>query len=239
MNVLSVRRAATVICLGLVATACGGNDSSRTADRFNEIISRDISVDYTPLVSPAQAIQLGDLVVAGDVVAVSDGMSITVPADPVRPRPLTEEEAALPEIDQPDFSDVAKTLVLGSYVTVEVRVTDVVSGDGAVAGDLLLVQVEIAPVTTVDELSLVAPLGPAVFVLADVTSWTPRAGAAFDLPDPVAEQGSIFIPYTDGMWFTTSIGAGNPYVEVAELGPAWGSPATVAQLVTRLSDAAV
>lgn len=222
----------------LIAASCGSSqpDPSAAAAEFNSRVGRDISFDYEPLGGPAAALEAADLIVVGEVVGVSEGMMIVAPG-PGAPavRELTEEEEQLPEIDQPDFSDPGET-VLGSYVTIEVLVIEIIGGDGASVGDTLQIQLDRSPTTRIDELVAVPPIGLAVFILSDLTDWSPRPDAVFIYPSNFNGE-QVLAPYTDGVWFTTADGAAGPFASTEDLGGDWGNPETVEDIADALRNA--
>jgi len=223
----------TALSVLLLAASCGATVQERSADDFNGLIQRDLSVDYEPLASPSQALATADLVVRGTVVGAEEGMVVTAPHDPTVIE-LTAEEEALPEPDRPDLSDIPDELVLASFVTLLLEVEQVISGDGANVGDLLPIQIDHAPATNVKDLVGVAPLGPAVFILEDATDWIPSPDAVFNKPPRLETEEFIFIPYTDGIWLTTSDGLGGPFASKEELSTEWARPQSVEDIAVVL-----
>lgn len=220
-----------LVLAALMTASCGTEgikDSAHpVADEFNRLIHNQIGVDYEPLAGPAEAVSVADAIVRGDVVRVSDGLTISLPT-----------KALVGERSENLDSDQNSNEVLFSYVTVELRVSDVIVGDGIEAGDVLHIQLDRSPITSVDELSEVAPLGPAVFILEDASGWVPLPNVDFERPATMPTDATIYIPYSDGTWFPTSGGIGGPFANGENLSASWGAPGSLDALSQILGEAA-
>ena len=231
------RPAATTLAASvLFVTACGSDSSTLdTADRFVEVSGFDRSIDYEPLASPEAAIEQADVVIVGTVRSLREGMTVSVPVEQTpAPDAAEMEDPSVPEVDRVTEADAKLPAFEPRFQTtaLSVEVADVVKGDPRLLGEVVEVHVYRSPLTSFEEVSEAAFTGAGVFVLEDVTDWSPMTGATFqNRPD-----GTILIPYTDGAWFE---GAEGPVaVEAHHFAEPWGDPGSVGAIADLLRSAA-
>jgi len=221
----------------LLTVACGSSDSDvGSADEFVRVSGFDRSVDFEPLASPKQALDVGDLVVAGEVQAIDEGMTVLLPNE--QPSPPSEEPTtgdSVPLEDQVTDEDAVLPDLEPRFQTsqLSVRVTDVLKGDDSLVGEVLSVQIYRSPLTSFNQVRATEFTGRAVFVLEDISDWVPTEGAVFkNRPDE-----PIYLPYTDGGWFEGENGLVAVEAEADDLAAAWGNPRSVDAIVAVLRSA--
>lgn len=207
LPVLGVAAAAT---LAISGAADGGGAESPTVDEFVSLASSGVHVDFSPLTSPRDAVDKGDLLVEGTLVDVLDGIRLEYP------NPTYTQRKA------------------NSYATLAIDVDTVI--DGALAGDRVYVAVVKSASATPARLAAANPRPKVVAVLDDITAWAPAPGVKVQRPAAMPDGAPLYAPFTDGLWLQA---AGDPEAQglgahLEELSPAWGSPQHVAELSTSL-----
>ncbi|QFU89159.1 hypothetical protein [Amycolatopsis sp. YIM 10] len=207
------------VAIGVLA-GCGSTDTTtNTASSAQPLLaqlSRDYEADFDPLVSPKQALELGDLIVRGTVAEVHDGITTAYP------------DAQRTQRGQ------------GQYVTLQVAVTEVVSGPAAaVTGGQVYVQVAKSPSTPTSAIAGANTKADAVLILEDISTWKPSPDATVNRPEKVPAAAPLFFAYPDGLWLQGSADAAmaGSATEREHLAPAWGAPTTLNDLVGALRSA--
>ncbi|MGC7094583.1 hypothetical protein ACPZ19_07970 [Amycolatopsis lurida] len=206
------------VAIGVLA-GCGSADTGNTTDNTNSSaqpllaqLGQDYEADFDPLVSPKQALELSDLIVRGTVAEVHDGITTAYP------------DAQRTQRGQ------------GQYVTLQVAVTEVVSGPAAAVTDgQVYVQVAKSPSTPTSAIAGANTKADAVLILEDISTWKPSPDATVNRPEKVPAAAPLFFAYPDGLWLqggADAAMAGN--AEREHLAPAWGAPTTLNDLVGAL-----
>lgn len=159
---------------------------------FVELLGRDIDVDYTPLTSPARAVDVADLIIIGRVTRVSEGIRVLTPG--------ADDDTWL------------------QFTTLEVEASEILTGSRPLGS--VVVQVARAPATSLREVVQRRPDAEAVLILEDMTHWQPESNAAVVYPDGIDARTRVYTPYVDGLWFRDGdqlVGT----VESGELGSGW------------------
>lgn len=195
---------------GPTGSGAGQEATSGDVDAFVAALQRDIDFDYDPLASPADAIKRADLIVVGRTTGISEGVAISSPEG-----------------------------LWNQMTTFTVVVDDVIAGDSAAAssGEIVL-QVFRSPLTPIEELQAARPDGQAVFILDDITKWSPFTEAKFEYPDGLGTGSRLFTPFNDGMWFDGGATVHGAMVEPGELAKGWGEVGNLQQLIDALKVAA-
>ncbi len=181
------------------------------------MLETGVDVDYTPLVSPKDAIDKADLIVSGELEEVTDGVSFELP-DPT----MTQRRK-------------------DRYVTFVVRVTKVLAGYTTRGGDgLVYAQVPRSPAVSLEALSSANVKGQIVLVLDDITLWKPVSKATMVRPAVVPQHARLFAPYADGLWLQGSDDSEMRGIGVkwSDLRPGWGGVRTVEQFESAIARAA-
>lgn len=214
MRRLAFGRVIIESALGLAilgCTASGPNtstaaDADRVLDRFIAKLTRDVDLDYTPLEGVQDAANRADLIVLGTVTGLSPGIAISGPS----------------KLEG----------LWNQMVTLEVRVLRGLSGDAAAAQPTLAVQVFAPPSATAGELSALVPSASGIFVLDDITDWSPFPGAIFDYPAGLVKGDPIFTPFVDGVIFDSHDGPRHLYLREEEGDDSWTGRRSVPELAT-------
>ncbi len=117
----------------------------------NGVISAGIDYDYEPLATPAEAIEVADLIVDGEVINVADGMKVS----------------------PPDFEPWLHTAL-------QVRVDHVIDGDELLAGEAIIVQIARSPLLAFEQVAAGCFLGRTLLVLEDASAWEPQPHSIFE-----------------------------------------------------------
>ncbi|GLI00571.1 hypothetical protein [Phytohabitans aurantiacus] len=216
-TMLVAAAALAALATGCASANANGKSGGGSARELTEAAGHGIHLDYTPLVSPQDAVGKADLIVEGTLVEVTDGIQFRY-AD----ASVTEREA-------------------DDYVTFVVAVDRVIDGDaGKVTDSKVYVAVPKGSGTTSQRLSELNPQAKIVAVLDDITTWRPVPEATVVRPAAIPATGPLYHAYRDGLWLQGSadsqmyaIGA-----EAGELAPAWGGVTEVDGLATALEKAA-
>ena len=221
-----MRRALVLASLALALAAVavvGANhgDSSPVkssgAAKLVSLASSGVEVDYTPLVSPKDAVGEADLIVEGSVTDIVEGINLQF-ADPV----YTERSA-------------------DTYATLVVSVTRVISGDASKVQDgKVYVEVLKSRAASIGALAGANMKPNAVLVLDDITAWRPSRDARVTRPGAVPSGAPLYAPYADGLWLQ---GPGDARMLGLHIGPdklpsAWGQPRTTSEVAAALTEAA-
>ena len=124
----------------------------------------------------------------------------------------------------------------------EQRTTVIVTVDEVIAGtpasQELTLQLARSPLTGVGELAETLPNGQALFILEDITDWTPFPGALFEYPAGLSDATTIYSPYPDGIWFATDATPVGYFASFDEITTRWSEVADFADLVDAFRRAA-
>lgn len=205
------------VAIGVLAGCGSAQDTgSGSAEALLTQLGQDYEADFQPLASPKQALEVSDLIVRGTVAEVHDGIT-----------------TAYPDAERTQRGQ-------GHYVTLQVTVTDVVSGPAAAVTDgQVYVQVAKSPSTPTSAIAGANTKADAVLILEDITTWKPSAEATVTRPEKVPAAAPLFFAYPDGLWLQGSADAkmAGSATERDQLAPAWGAPATLNDLVGALRSA--
>jgi len=179
-------------------------------DRFARLLTSGVDLDYTPLASPAAAVNAADLIVVGRIAAISEGLSISTPGE--------------------------GGAVALQMATLRVSVVEVIAGSSDQGQ--LIVQIFIDPGARPEALERSLPNGLVLFVLDDITSWRPFDDAQFSYPDGLARGSQLHTPFIDGMWFDTTDGLRGVGVSADEIRQRWAGADTFTDMVGLLRTAA-
>ena len=181
-----------------------------TVQRFAQLLASGVDLDYTPLASPAAAVDTADLIIIGRIASISEGIKIATPGE---------------------GGAVALWMA-----TMRVKVDEVIAGSSDQGA--LIIQTFIEPGTGIEALAHSVPNGPAVFVLDDITAWRPFDDAQFSYPDGISKGTQLYTPYTDGIWFDTTGGLRGVAVSADEIRQRWAGADTFTGMVELLRMAA-
>jgi hypothetical protein len=213
-----------LVSVGVIVAACSttslpGETSpakpelpgAAAVERFAGLLTAAVDVDYTPLASPADAVETADLIVVGRIVKVSEGLRIATKG----------EQGA-----------VALWLA-----TMTVSVDEIIAGTGDGRAEITI-QTFTDPGMDVETLARAVPDGPVLLVLDDLTDWRPFTDAVFEYPTGLTADTRMFMPFSDGMWFDTSDGLRGVAVSATEIAQRWPGADTFPAMVTLLRGAA-
>jgi hypothetical protein len=211
--------AAAVGLTALIAAGCSsqpvsGGDSG-SAREFTALAGQGMELDYNPLVSPADALAKGDVVVQGKLVEVTDGITFGGTDKQVTGRSV------------------------GSYVTAVIEVDSAIKGNTA-TGTRVYAMLPMSTAVSAKDLAAVNKTPRVVAVLDDISDWTPAPGVQVVRPAAVPADVPMYIPYTDGLWLQGNsdqemLGV---HAEPNELASAWDQARTVDQYSSALRKAA-
>lgn len=209
---------ALLIVVGAVTTACGAPPAGPTAvDKFVEMTSRDVDVDYDRLESPQDARTKSDLIVTGKLVEVIDGVRIS------HPDPLATRRDA------------------NAYATFVVDVDRIVDGDKSqITGGRIYVMVSKNSAVTVPQLAAANPRPRTALVLVDLTSWRPSPMSTVNRPTAMPADARLFAALPDGLWLQGDgdVEMKGLHARPADLGQGWGRVRSIDQFVRMIDTAA-
>jgi len=202
---------AVSLFLSACLIGCGSSGATTSTVAFVAELQRAQSVDYTPLESADHAVSRADLIIRGRIEDVRDGLRIASPRGGGR--------------------------IFAEMATLEVRIEEVISGSVA-RGAPLRVQVRIAG-SSVTGLRRLLPDTDVILILDDITKWRPfgEEATSIEYPAGVDADDTLFMPYTDGIWFDGD-GALRGGLDQVTLADGWGSPRTINELEDTLRAAA-
>ena len=209
-----------LVSVGVAVAACSTTSlgparpelpGAAAVDRFASLLTSAVDVDYSPLVSPAAAVETADLIVVGRIVKVSEGLRISTKG----------EQGA-----------VALWLA-----TMTVSVDEIIAGTGVGQAEITI-QTFTDPGMDIETLGRAVPDGPVLLILDDLTDWRPFTDAVFEYPTGLTADTRMFMPFNDGMWFDTSEGLRGVAVSATEIAERWPGADTFPALTTLLSNAA-
>ena len=187
--------------------------SSSTAndrvERFIAQLTRDVDVDYTPIVDAGDASRRADLIVLGTITTASEGLEIS-----------------------------GREGVWNHMLNLDVRVERVLSGMADLVGKDVHVEFFVSSVTGGNELEAALPAVRAVFVLDDITRWIPFPDAIIKYPDGLVEGEAIFTPFVDGVVFDNPGGARHLYLSEEEAAKSWTQGGSFDDLIATIQAAA-
>jgi hypothetical protein len=217
MPILVTATALAAAAAAFTAAGSGSVAASPSAAGFVSLATTGIHNDYTPLVSPKDAVDKADLIVEGTLTDVVDGIVLRYPD----PR-YTARHA-------------------GAYATLVISVTKVIDGDPSlVSQGRIYLALAKSPVVTLPRLSAANPRSSVVAVLDDITAWTPGPGVTVERPRSIPAAAPLFTAYPEGLWLqgSTDTQVHGLGAHREDLAPAWGNPLHASDISAALQRAA-